>query len=198
MLLTKAVTQFAVELDFESIPAAVLHATKRCILDGVGVELASMHEPVIAVLDKYIDRVAGRPEVRAISGGNRRLPAHLAALRNGTAGHAMDWDDTQLPAAPDRLFGFLTHPTTTPLAAALALVDRTRIDGRRFLTAFLAGFEVECKIAEAISADHARYGYQSTATIGTFGAAATAAKLACRRHRYGADNGDGCFDGRRN
>lgn len=178
MLLTKAVTQFAVELDFELIPAAVLHATKRCILDGVGVELASMHEPVIAVLDKYIDRVAGRPEVRAISGGNRRLPAHLAALRNGTAGHAMDWDDTQLPAAPDRLFGFLTHPTTTPLAAALALVDRTRIDGRRFLTAFLAGFEVECKIAEAISADHARYGYQSTATIGTFGAAATAAKLA--------------------
>jgi 2-methylcitrate dehydratase PrpD len=175
--LTDAAVRFASALTFEAIPGEVVHAAKRCLVDGIGVELASMGEPVIAVLDRYIARVGGRAEVRALYAGERRMPAYLAALRNGTAGHAMDWDDTQLPASSDRLYGFLTHPTTAPLAAALALVDRGRVDGKRFLTAFLAGFEVQCKIAEAISADHARHGYQSTATIGTFGAAVCAAKI---------------------
>jgi len=175
--LTDAAVRFADELTFEAIPAEVVHSAKRCLVDGIGVELASMGEPVIGVLDRYIARIGGRAEARALYAGNRRMPAHLAALRNGTAGHAMDWDDTQLPASSDRLYGFLTHPTTAPLAAALALVDRECVDGKQFLTAFLAGFEVQCKIAEAISADHARCGYQSTATIGTFGAAVTAAKI---------------------
>lgn len=176
--LTAAAVRFAADLTFEAIPRDVVHAAKRCLIDGIGVALASMDEPVIGVLDRYIERVGGRAEVRALYAGNRRMPAHLAALRNGTAGHAMDWDDTQLPAAPDRLYGFLTHPTTAPLAALLALLDREPVDGKQVLTAFIAGFEVECKIAEAISADHARCGYQSTATIGTFGAAVSAAKIA--------------------
>ena len=175
--LTAAAVQFASNLEFDSIPAAVVHAAKRCIIDGIGVELASMNEPVMAVLDRYLGRIGGTPEVRAVFASGQRMPAQLAALRNGTAGHAMDWDDTQLPAASDRLYGFLTHPTTTPLAAGLALADRAHSDGRTFLTAFLAGFEVECKLAEAISPEHSRCGYQSTATIGTFGAATTASLL---------------------
>ena len=64
-----------------------------------------------------------------------------------------------------------------PLAAALAIGERQRVSGRQFLEAFLTGFEVECKIAEAIHPSHYKKGFHSSGTVGTFGAAAAAAKL---------------------
>src|SRR3546814_12657579 len=95
----------------------------------------------------------------------------------------MDWDDTQLAEGPGRPYGLLMHPTVPPLAAALAVSDLVAVeegravDGKRFLTAFNAGFEVACKIAEAIDPDHYMRGFHTSATIGTFAAAVTAAKL---------------------
>ena len=91
-----------------------------------------------------------------------------AALLNAASGHAMDYDDTQLSTTPDRTFGLLTHPTVPALAAALAVAERTRASGAAFLEAFLVGFEVECKIAEAIDPEHYNRGFHSTGTIGTF------------------------------
>src|SRR3546814_8822267 len=98
-------------------------------------------------------------------------------VRAGTAGHAMDWDDTQLAEGPGRPYGLLMHPTVPPLAAALAVSDLVAVeegravDGKRFLTAFNAGFEVACKIAEAINPDHYMPGFHTSGTIGTFAAA---------------------------
>jgi 2-methylcitrate dehydratase PrpD len=63
------------------------------------------------------------------------------------------------------------------LAASLAVAEHQRASGRAFLEAFLVGFEAECKIAEAIRPEHYLRGYHSTGTLGTFGAAAAAAKL---------------------
>ena len=71
----------------------------------------------------------------------------------------------------------MTHPTLPPLAAALAIGERQRVSGTQFLEAFLTGFEVECKIAEAIHPNHYKKGFHSSGTIGTFGAMAAAAKL---------------------
>src|SRR3546814_13812898 len=75
------------------------------------------------------------------------------------------------------------HPTVPPLAAALAVSDLVAVeegravDGKRLLTAFNAGFEVACKIAEAINPDHYMRGFHTSGTIGTFAAAVTAAQL---------------------
>jgi len=63
------------------------------------------------------------------------------------------------------------------LAASLALGERLNVSGRAFIEAFLTGFEVECKMAEAINPNHYQRGFHSTGTLGTFGAAASAAKL---------------------
>jgi 2-methylcitrate dehydratase PrpD len=111
--------------------------------------------------------------------GPQRMSASAAqaSLANASSGHAMDYDDTQLSSTPDRVFGLLTHPTVPVLAASLAVGERLGVDGRAFLEAFVAGFEVECKIAEAINPRHYVGGFHSTGTIGTFGAAASAAKL---------------------
>ena len=99
----------------------------------------------------------------------------------------MDWDDTQLSTTADRIFGLLTHPTIPPLAAALAVGERLRVSGAQFLEAFLTGFEVECKIAEAIHPNHYKKGFHSSGTIGTFGADGRRRQAArARRRGHGA------------
>jgi 2-methylcitrate dehydratase PrpD len=98
-------------------------------------------------------------------------------LANGISGHAHDFDDTQLSASPERIYGLLTHPTTPVLSATFALGEAMGISGKDFLTAFLLGFEVECKIAESIHPIHYMKGYHTTGTIGAFGAVAAAGKV---------------------
>jgi 2-methylcitrate dehydratase PrpD len=112
-----------------------------------------------------------------VLGSKLRVSAATAALANGISGHAQDFDDTQLSVSPEHVYGLLTHPTTPVLSASFALGEAMGISGKDFLTAFLLGFEVECKIAEAIHPIHYMKGYHTTGTIGAFGAAAAAGKV---------------------
>jgi 2-methylcitrate dehydratase PrpD len=106
------------------------------------------------------------------------VPAPVAARVLGTAGHAHDWDDTQVSRDPRHIYGLLTHPTIPPLAAALVMAQRLGpVTGRDFVAAFVVGVEVESKISEWMLTDHYRKGFHSSATVGTFGAAAAAAWL---------------------
>ncbi len=176
--LTREVVEFVTSLTFESITAEALRIARRCVLDGLGVALAGTEQPALEVLERYTRQVGGAPQSRVIGDASLRLPAHLAALWNGTAGHAMDWDDTQLSEGEGRLYGLLTHPTVPPLAALFAVAELIGgVGGRRFLTAFVAGFEVECKLSEVVNPGHYIGGFHSSGTFGTFGAATAAAKL---------------------
>jgi len=176
--LTKAAVEFAVNHRFEDIPAEALRIARRCVLDGLAVMIGGSEQEALDVLDRYIATVGGAPSSRLVGDIGKRVPTHLAALWHGLAGHVMDWDDTQLAEGPGRPYGLLCHPTVPPLAACLAVGDLLGgVDGRRFLTAFSAGFEVECKIAEAINPDHYMRGFHTSGTIGTFGSAIAAAKL---------------------
>jgi 2-methylcitrate dehydratase PrpD len=138
--------------------------------------LAGSSSSASAILREYTG-AAGKAEATVFAPEPFRTSAADAALLNGTSGHALDFDDTQLSTSTDRIFGLMTHPTIPPLAAALALGERQRVPGARLLEAFLTGFEVECKIAEAIHPHHYKKGFHSSGTVGTFGAAAAAAKL---------------------
>ncbi len=176
--LTREAVEFATRFTFEGITPEALRIARRCVLDGLGVALAGSEQPAIGVLSRYVQKVGGAQQARVIGDASTRLPAHLAALWNGTAGHAMDWDDTQLSEGEGRLYGLLTHPTVPPLAASLAVAELLGgVGGRRFLTAFVAGFEVECKLNEAVTPDHYVGGFHSSGTFGTLGAATAAAKL---------------------
>ena len=176
--LTKDAVNFAVGLTYDAIPEAALKIARRCVLDGLAVMVGGSEQPALEVMARYIDRVGGTPDARLLGNANKKVPAHLAALWYGLAGHAMDWDDTQLSEGPGRMYGLLTHPTVPPLSACLAIGEMLGgVDGKTFLTAFNAGFEVECKIAEAINPDHYARGFHTSGTIGTFGSAVAAAKL---------------------
>ena len=176
--LTEAATEFATNFKYENISDNALWLSRRCILDGIAVMIGGTEQETLNVLDRYIKRIGGTPESRVIGNNNLKIPAHLAALWNGLAGHAMDWDDTQLSVGPGRMYGLLTHPTVPPLSACLSLAETlTNVSGEKFITSFNAGFEVECKIAEAINPDHYARGFHTSGTIGTFGSAVAAAKI---------------------
>jgi 2-methylcitrate dehydratase PrpD len=174
---TAALVDFITRSTFESVPDKAVVEAKRCLIDGFGVVLAGATVHGSGIVREYVKASSAASESTILGPSRLSTTAAYAALANGASGHAMDFDDTQLSSTPDRIFGLLTHPTVPVLAASLALAERLGASGRAFLDAFLVGFEVECKIAEAIKPDHYKRGFHSTGTIGTFGAVASAARL---------------------
>jgi 2-methylcitrate dehydratase PrpD len=174
---TAACIDFITRARWKDVPRDAAELAKRCIIDGLGVILAGSTTDGSTILRDHVRRTDGGEESTVFGAEVFRASAGGAAFLNAASGHAMDWDDTQLSTTPDRIFGLLTHPTIPPLAAALAVGERLRVSGERFLEAFLTDFEVECKIAEAIHPHHYKKGFHSSGTIGTFGAASATAKL---------------------
>jgi 2-methylcitrate dehydratase PrpD len=174
---TAAVVDFITGAHWRDFPAEAIRLGKRCVIDGLGVMLAGSTTRGSGILRDFVRSSERTEEAMAFATHPFRTSAASAALLNGASGHALDFDDTQLSTSADRIFGLLTHPTIPPLAAALAVGERQRVSGVRFLEAFLTGFEVECKIAEAIHPHHYQKGFHSSGTLGTFGAMAATAKL---------------------
>ncbi len=174
--ITEALVEFILGTDSESIPEDVKVISRRCFVDGTGLMVAGSTDHSGRIVQSYIKEFGGEPEAQ-ILGTDMTVPAHSAAFANGVAGHAMDYDDTQLSGYPDRIYGLLTHPTTPVLAASLAMAETMGSTGEELLAAFAIGFEVECKVAECIKPDHYVNGFHTTGTIGAVGAAAACAKL---------------------
>jgi len=174
--LTQEVSEFIVRTTYQDIPPGAIKLAKRCLIDGTGVVLSGSTDKASMILREYLESMGGKTE-SSVLGSKLRVPASAAALANGTSGHAQDFDDTQLSHSTDRISGLLTHPTTPVLAATFALGEAKGISGKELLTAFSMGFEVECKIAEAIHPIHYGKGYHTTGTIGAFGAAVAAGKI---------------------
>jgi 2-methylcitrate dehydratase PrpD len=153
-------------LNYAGLPDPAIHWAKVGILDTVGVTLAGAREDCTRIVEGVAARGAG-PSL--IFGGNRRTASLEAALVNGTAAHALDYDDCN-----NTLGG---HPSVPLLPALFALADETGASGRDFIAAYVAGFETECKIALGVHFHHYTKGWHPTATLGVFGAAAACARL---------------------
>lgn len=175
---TKAACDFIESLGIEDVPADALRLGRRCVLDGLALYVAGSVEPSARILAEEALAVGGREDALVLGKGTAKAPAPMAARVLGTAGHAHDWDDTQVSRDPRHQYGLLTHPTIPPLSAALVVAQkRGDVTGAEFLCAFLAGFEVECKISELLLPEAYKRGFHSSGTVGTFGACAAAAKL---------------------
>src|ERR1043165_6706198 len=175
---TGAAAEFVENVTFNDIPAEAIRIGTRCLLDGLGLFVAGSEEPTVEILVEDAAAPGGRPDGLLLSRRATKVPAPLAARILGTAGHAHDWDDSQVSLDPAHVYGLLTHPTIPPLTSALVLAQKLGgIDGKTFMLAFLTGFEVECKISEWMLPQHYLRGMHSSATVGTFGAYAAAAKL---------------------
>ncbi len=153
---------------FDKLPDATVRAARRAILDTLGVMLAGSVEVTAARVRALIAHRRGGEEA-TIVGTPLRASVEDAALANGTAAHALDYDDVN-----QSLSG---HPSAPILAAVLALAERQRAAGAALLAAFVAGVEVEAKLGRALNPVHYETGWHATSTLGVIGAAASAAKI---------------------
>ena len=154
-------------LDHGDLPDEAVHWAKVAILDTVGVGLAGANEDCVTILERVTATDGGGP-CRLFGKTGRRGPLD-AALINGTACHAHDFDDCN-----DTLGG---HPSAPVLPALFALAEETGAAGREIMLAYVAGFETETAIARGVQFHHYEKGWHPTATLGTFGAAAACARL---------------------
>jgi 2-methylcitrate dehydratase PrpD len=171
------IAEFVATTTFEDMPDEVVEVTKRCFLDGLASIYAGSSEPCAQIARKYLSQVGGSQEANTLGEGTLKVPIHMAAFANGVAGHALDFDDTALSLEKDR--SVLIHPTMPPLSACLAVGEYVEANGRELLTAFVLGFEIEVKIAEAINPEHftGGRGFHSSGTIGVFGSVVAASRL---------------------
>ena len=175
--LTDYVGRFVTTTTYEEIPEQVIELGKKSILDGLGLALAGSRAESGSISRKYVEQIGVCNGKATIIGSAQKTSPRFAALLNGISIHADDFDDTQLAAAKDRVYGLLMHPTVPVLPAIFALAEQRSVTGKDWMLAYHVGAEVECKIAEAISPRHYQDGFHTTGTCGPFGSAAACAKL---------------------
>lgn len=151
------------------LPETARQVMRLSLLDWCAVAIAGREEPVARVVRGLVADEGGKADATVI-GQNGRLPARAAALANGTASHALDYDDTH--------FAHIGHPSVAIIPAALAMAEKTDTTGGEFLDAALVGVEISCRIGTWLGRQHYQHGFHQTATSGTFGAALAAARLA--------------------
>jgi 2-methylcitrate dehydratase PrpD len=166
--LTQVLARKSAALEYEDLPPEAPELARQCILDYFGVALAGAGDELVRLLLDELTEAGGASQASVI-GHRTRLPALSAALVNGAAGHALDYDDVNM-AMPG-------HPSVAILPALLALAELKLSSGREVITAFVAGYETACRIGAALQPGHYNLGFHSTGTVGAFGAAAACARL---------------------
>jgi 2-methylcitrate dehydratase PrpD len=165
---TKKIADFIVKTDLAEIPREAREIGKRVILDLLGVALAGSRDPMAKIMVDFIKDVGGQPRA-SVWGKKFKTSSPLAALANGTFGHALDYDDINR--------SMRGHPTVPVLPATLAVAEEMKVPGEKMLEAFLIGFEVETKLGAGINPYLFENGWHPTAILGAMGATAASAKL---------------------
>ncbi len=150
------------------VGARALARARTCIADAIGVTLAGAREEAVRILLRT-PGVATAPGPCTVAGADRRTSALDATLVNGTASHALDYDDFS------SVFG--GHPTVPLLSALLAVGEERGRSGSELLHAYVVGVETETRLARAVHFHHYDKGWHPTSTLGVFGAAAAVARL---------------------
>jgi 2-methylcitrate dehydratase PrpD len=168
MTATARLAEFVTTASLRACPEAVVAQTRRAALDTIGVMLAGAAEPVARAV-RAVARADGSVPLCTVLGTALRASTAWAALANGAAGHAHDFDDTS--------FALMGHPSVPLLAAALAAAEAETADGAAVVLAYAIGFEIDAALGLAVNPGHYTRGWHATSSIGTLGCAAAAARL---------------------
>ncbi|MBT5263367.1 MAG: MmgE/PrpD family protein [Rhodospirillaceae bacterium] len=168
---TRQLSEFAVNITYDQLPAEVAERVKLLVFDTVGIALRARHDadstpPMLASV-KTLGMGIG--SARVIGSSETYGPA-AAALINGALAHSLDFDDTHS--------GGSIHPSAPIMPAALAAAEMTGASGKDVIAAIAAGYEVQIRLSMALNpSDHYARGFHPSATCGSFGAAAAAGRL---------------------
>jgi 2-methylcitrate dehydratase PrpD len=166
---TQRVTDYIVTSRFEDIPTKALVVAKGAVLDCVGVALAGARHAAGGIPAEWARNAAGAGRA-TVWGQDFKTSAHDAALVNGTAAHALDYDDVT--------WGLIGHPSVSLVPSVFAIGELIGASGRDVLHAYVVGFEVMAKLGRTTQPRHSLDGgWHATGTIGAFGATAACCKL---------------------
>ena len=140
-----------------------IELSRTAIIDTIGVTLAGSVEPCAANL-LHTPGVAEAPGPCTLFGTYRKTSALDATFFNGTASHALDYDDFSQPMG-----GHQSAPLVAPL---LAVAEERRLSGAQLIQSYVVGVETEIRLARSVNFHHYDKGWHPTATMGVFGAAA--------------------------
>lgn len=165
----QTLADFAVKLQFEQIPQAVIERAKDCVIDIVGVcafgSTVPSSKPVLAYAEKY-----GKGGHSTILGTSLKVHAPMAALANGVFAHSFEMDNLVSPSVG-------VHPGASLLPPGLAVAQEIKVSGREFITALVAGFEAMHRIGDAARESVEKLGFHSPGVTGPFGGAIVAGRL---------------------
>ena len=169
---TATLAAYVAELKFADIPPEVLDRAKVLTLDFLGSAIRARRDAESTPsLLKMLEALAlDGSGYSTVFGDNKTWTPAVAALLNGALGHSLDFDDTHADSS--------LHPSAPVVPAAFAVGELVGASGQDVLTAIVAGYEVCCRLGNALDpTSHYARGFHPTATAGTYGAAAAAAKL---------------------
>src|SRR5688500_12910136 len=148
-------------------PEAAWESAHRQFIDVIAVAIPGAVEPVTRRVFETVSNWGAGPA--AAVGQGARLAAPWAALVNGTAAHALDFDDNFDPAK--------AHATAVLAPAILALAEQEGASGRACLDAYIAGLQIMGRVGQGVNPAHRNRGWHATATVGAIGAAAACVRL---------------------
>jgi 2-methylcitrate dehydratase PrpD len=160
------IAEFVVKTAAAEIPAASYAAVQRAVLDCIGCMLAGAAQPHGQIITRHA-RDEGGSGPCTVVGTGIKTSRSMAALANGTLGHALDFDDG----------GGFGHASVVLLPPALAVGEALGVSGRELLTAYILGFEVGAGLARGARYVQGARGFHSTPVFGALAATAVAARL---------------------
>jgi len=166
---TAVLAENIIATSYEKIPEEAIEATKKDMLDTLGVAVAGNDAPGIKEIINLVRDWGGKRESTLIMQGIR-VPCHYAALVNSTMGHALDYDDAHEEV--------VLHAGVVVIPPALALAERLgNVNGREFLAAITLGIDLVSRLGEASNIGPSELGFMYTSVYGVFGSAAVTGKL---------------------
>ncbi len=150
----------------EDAPEDARHAAKRHLIDTMGAMIAGLDGDVVARLEPTVPRVEQGAALPGV--GRPLLPEHAAYL-GGVGAHGLELDDGYRLGS--------VHPGVSSLPALIAAAATRPTSGADAVSAYLAGYEVICAIAEACHPALRQRGFHPTSAVGPFGAAAVAGRV---------------------
>ena len=164
-MITKKLAHFVVETRMEDIPQEALEVAQKAITDCIGVTFPGSLEPQGEIIRGYAGKMGGVAESSIIASDLKTSP-YVAALANGTMGHALDFDD----------MGGFGHPSVVLAPAVLAIGESIGTSGKDILAAYVIGYEVATCLRGPLWTHYLR-GWHATDNFGSLGAGAAVAWL---------------------
>ena len=166
---TRRIAEFISTTRYQDLPPDVVHYTKRCILDLLGIAVyGAKSDPATKVVNT-VKQLGGERE-STIIGESDLYPCLYAPMANGTMAYSQMIDDIYVGR-------FHAHPGNVVVPAALALGESRGISGADFINSVAVGYELVCRAADVVGFSHSDMGFYIGSTSPHFGSAASSAKI---------------------